>query len=266
GGCSGAFVSADGLIQTNHHCIRGTLSRIQSKVPNIHADGYYAQTLADEITIPDLYVDQLLTITDVTKEIHSAMAAGKTNDEKVKIKDAKIEELVSNAEKTSGLKCRVVELYNGGKYSLYSYKRYTDIRLVMAPDVQIAATGWDWDNFTYPRYELDFAFLRAYENGKPIKTNYYFTWSKKGATEKEPVFTVGRPGNTDRLMSVQEIEYYNSTRNPAVLSRLNAAYGAYFEHFMANPARKQELLGQLLSVANGRKYYAGLQLALNDEY
>jgi len=266
GGCSGAFVSENGLIMTNHHCIRGVLHKIQKQVPDIHRDGYYAKALNDEITIPDLYVDQLLTITNITKLIHNAMQQGKSNMEKVTLKEKCIDSLVKSEAAKTGLTCKVVELYNGGKYSLYSYKRFTDIRLVMAPDVQIAATGWDWDNFTYPRYELDFAFLRAYENGKPVETSNHFTWSKKGASETEPVFVVGRPGNTDRLLSVQELEYYKNYRNPAILIRLNSMYQAYYEHFMANPERKAELLGQLLSVANGRKYYAGLQIALTDAY
>jgi hypothetical protein len=266
GGCSGAFVSEDGLIMTNHHCIRGRLGEIQKEGENIFRDGYYAKTLKDERVFPNLYVDQLIEIKDVTGEIFKAIENGKTDKEKVEAKEKAFDEITEKYAKKTGLTCKIVTLYNGGKYSLYMYKRYDDIRLVMAPDVQIAATGWDWDNFTYPRYELDFAFLRAYENGKPVKIKHFFNWSKKGAAENEPIFVVGRPGNTDRLLSIRELEFQRDIRRPVILHRLNELYHAYFKFFMNNPERKQELLGRLLSVANGRKSYAGGLMALNDDY
>ena len=266
GGCSGAFVSEDGLIMTNHHCIRGRLGQVQKEGENIFKDGYYAKTLEDERVFPNLYVDQLIEIKDVTGEIFKALEKGKTDKEKVEAKEKAFNEITEKYAKKTGLTCKIVTLYNGGKYSLYMYKRYNDIRLVMAPDVQIAATGWDWDNFTYPRYELDFAFLRAYENGKPVKTKHFFGWSKKGAEENEPIFVVGRPGNTDRLLSMRELEFQRDIRRPVILHRLNELYHAYFKFFEANPGRQQELLGRLLSVANGRKSYAGGLMALNDDY
>jgi hypothetical protein len=266
GGCSGAFVSEDGLIMTNHHCIRGSLGQIQQEGENIFRDGYYAKTLENERIFPNLYVDQLIEIKDVTGEIFKALEKGKTDKEKIEAKEKAFKEITEKYTKKTGLTCKIVTLYNGGKYSLYMYKRYNDIRLVMAPDVQIAATGWDWDNFTYPRYELDFAFLRAYENGKPIKTKHFFSWSKKGAAENEPIFVVGRPGNTDRLLSMRQLEFFRDVRSPVILHRLNELYHAYYKFFEANPERQQELLGQLLSVANGRKSYAGGLMALNDDY
>jgi hypothetical protein len=266
GGCSAAFVSEDGLILTNHHCFRGRLGQLQQKGENLFRDGFYAKTLSEERLFPDTYVDQLLEIKDVTAIIHSAMVKGTNDAEKVDLKEKAIKELVSQNEKEKGIVARVVTLYNGGKYSLYIYKRYSDIRLVMIPDVQITATGWDWDNFTYPRYELDFAFLRAYENGKPVKTKNFFKWSIKGAEENEPIFVVGRPGNTDRLLSVRELELYRDVRSPVILQRLNEAYHAYFKFFEAHPERNDEILSQLLSVANGRKKYAGELDALNDSY
>ncbi len=266
GGCSAAFVSEDGLIMTNHHCVRGRLGQIQQKDENLFRDGYYAKTLADERVFPDLYVDQLIEIKDVTHSIRDAMEKGSTDKEKVALKDSTMSAIISKYEKESGLTCKIVTLYNGGKYSLYLYKRYTDIRLVMAPDVQIAATGWDWDNFTYPRYELDFAFVRAYENGKPVKTKHFFKWSKKGASENEPIFVIGRPGNTDRLLSLRELQFYKNIRTPIFLQRFNELYNAYFKFFIAHPERHDEILSQLLSVANGRKSFAGGLVGLNDDY
>ncbi|MCO6480474.1 MAG: S46 family peptidase [Phaeodactylibacter sp.] len=266
-GCSASFVSRNGLIMTNHHCVRGLLPGIQQEGENLQRDGFYAAEMEDERTFPNIFVDQLIAIEDVTDEIRAAMARGESEAEQVKLRDEKIEELTAACENGAGYNCRVVTLYNGGKYALHSYKRYSDVRLVMVPDVQIAATGWDWDNFTYPRYELDFAFLRAYdEEGQPVGSPHYFQWSEKGAAEGEPVFIIGRPGNTDRLLSNAQILYHRGHRNPAILNLFNELYQAQFAHFQANPARQAEMLSQLLSIANGRKVYAGFQLALNDEY
>lgn len=267
GGCSGAFVSPNGLIMTNHHCARGRLAGIQEDGENLLRDGYYAETLADERQMPGLYVDQLIIIKDVTDEIIEAINDGKTNAEKVENKKNKIKELQEKYNEETGLLCKVVTLYNGGKYSLYAYKRYEDIRLVMSPDFQIAATGWDWDNFTYPRYELDFMFLRAYdENGEPVKTNHYFKWSEKGADEDELIFTVGRPGNTDRLLSVKQLEYFRDYTYPQTLTLLNGAYQIAAEYFEAHPEREAELLNVVMGIGNGRKSYAGRYMALRDEY
>ena len=179
GGCSASFVSANGLIMTNHHCGRNQLHLVQKEGENLLRDGFYSESLKEERKIPGLYVDQLQFIVDVTDSIKSAIAKGKTDNEKVELEKKGISRVAANFSEETGLLCKVVKLYYGGKYSLYGYKRYKDIRLVMSPDFQIAATGWDWDNFTYPRYELDFAFYRAYdENGEPVKVNNYFKWSK----------------------------------------------------------------------------------------
>jgi len=267
GGCSGSFVSEDGLIMTNHHCIRGRLSRVQKEGEDIFKNGYYASKMEEERRFPNLYVDQLMKIEEVTEDIHAAMKKGETDEEKSQIKKDKIKELEKQYEEETGLTCKVVTLYNGGKYSMYIYKRYDDIRLVFAPDVQIAATGWDWDNFTYPRYELDFAFVRAYDdNGEPVKVKNHFTWADKEAKEGEASFIIGRPGNTDRLLSMRQLEYFRDTRHPTILNQFNEVYKAYFEYFQDNPGRRAELLSQLLSVANGRKAYAGMLMGLKNEY
>jgi hypothetical protein len=267
GGCSAAFVSGDGLIMTNHHCGRGALSSVQEEGENILRDGFYAETLEDERKMPNHYVDQLHLIEDVTERVQNAMTKGETDQEIVDNRDLEIASIVAEYAEETGLTCRVVTLYNGGKYSLYGYKRYTDIRLVMAPDFQIAATGWDWDNFTYPRYELDFAFYRAYdENGDPVKSENHFTWSDKGAREGEPIFVVGRPGNTDRLFSMAQLEYFRDYTYPLTLTLYNELYGVYFELFQNHPERESELLNRVLGYGNGRKSYAGRLLGLKDEY
>lgn len=267
GGCSAAFVSEDGLILTNHHCGRGDLVRVQKEGEDILKDGFYAPTLADERRIPNLYVDQLILIEDVTKEIINAFNIGKTNQEKVTNKEMKIREIEAKYASETSLRCKVVTLYNGGKYSLYGYKRYNDVRLVMAPDFQIAATGWDWDNFTYPRYELDFAFYRAYdENGQPVKSPFHFKWSSKGATEKDLIFTVGRPGSTQRLLSITQLEYFRDIVYPANLIFLNGMYNIASEQFVKNPDKESEMLNWVMGTGNSRKSFAGRLMGLRDEF
>ena len=258
GGCSAAFVSGNGLIMTNHHCGRGQLSSLQDEGENWLRDGFYAETMEEERLVPNLYVDQLIRIENVTDAIKSEIAKGNTDNEKVALRDSVKAKLISEAEEESGLVCKVVTLYNGGKYSLYFYKRYSDIRLVMAPDFQIAATGWDWDNFTYPRYELDFMFYRAYdEDGNPVNSKNHFTWSKQGASEDEPIFVVGRPGHTDRLLSVTNLEYLRDVVYTNRLKMYEELYQVYFELFNKYPERESELLNKVMGYGNGRKSYAG---------
>ena len=169
-GCSASFISEDGLIMTNHHCVRGVLYTVQKDGENILKNGFYATTKEEERTVPNLKVEQLMFIKDITGIISIAMNGEGSAAEKIKMRDARIDEIKNEyAKENPELTYKVVSLYNGGKYSLYGYKVYTDIRLVFVPELFVAKLGGDPDNFTYPRYGLDCAFLRAYENGKPIK-------------------------------------------------------------------------------------------------
>ncbi|MBA4319993.1 MAG: peptidase S46 [Flavobacterium sp.] len=265
GGCTAAFISADGLIMTNHHCGRQVLPGVSPAGKDYLRDGYFAEKIADEIPIKGLSVDQLVMIEDVTKEVVAAMNSGKDDNEKIKFRNDKITEIQKRYNEKTGLSCRVVKLYNGGKFSLYGYKRYTDLRLVFAPDFQIASTGWDWDNFTYPRFELDFMFFRAYENGKPIKAEHFFKWSKEGAKEGEPVFVVGNPGSTQRLLSVAHLEFLRDKTYKYSLLTYNEAYKVNYELFQAHPEKRTELLNGVMGVGNGRKSYAGRYMGLRDE-
>ncbi|MCL6098851.1 MAG: S46 family peptidase, partial [Bacteroidetes bacterium] len=253
-GCSAAFVSADGLIMTNHHCGRGWLHGLSPKGEDYLRDGFYAKTMSEEIKVPNAYVDQLIAIEDVTKEVLDAMQAGKDSNEKIMLRNDKIKELQEKYSKETGLVCNVVELYNGNKFSMYEYRRYSDLRLVMAPDFQIASTGWDWDNFTYPRYELDFMFFRAYENNKPVESEHFFKWSKNGAKEGEPIFVIGRPGSTQRLISVAQMEFLKDHEYNHFLAFYNELYKVYFELFqtVTDPAQHSELLNMVMGVGNAR--------------
>jgi Peptidase S46 len=265
-GCSASFVSEDGLIMTNHHCGRNWLPGLTPKGADYLRDGYYSDSLNGELKIPGAYADQLMAIVDVTAEVLDTSNIGKDNMEKILARDARIKELKRRYSGETGLSCEIVELYHGSKYSLYEYKRYKDLRLVMTPDFQIASTGWDWDNFTYPRYELDFMFFRAYENGKPVHCSHFFKWSGDGAKEGEPVYVIGRPGSTSRLKTVAELEYLRDKVYKFNLGFYNELYKVYYDLLQSNPDKHSELLNMIMGIGNARKSYAGRYMALSDEY
>lgn len=267
GGCSASFVSEDGLIMTNHHCVRGNLASVQTGDENILRDGFYAKSLDEERTIQNLKVEQLIIIKDVTAEIQNAMNVGKTDDEKIKLRDNKIDELKSEASKLNPkLTFKIISLYNGGKYSLYGYKVYNDIRLVFVPELFVAKLGGDPDNFTYPRYGLDCAFLRAYEEGKPIKTKFYFSWSDEGVIENQPVFVVGNPGGTDRIFTMAQIEYERDVRYPMLVGTFKEMYAIYDQMVNETNAEDYKIIARLYSFGNALKVYENTYKALLDPF
>lgn len=267
GGCSASFISEDGLIMTNHHCVRGNLASVQKGDENILRDGFYAKTPDEERTVPNLKVEQLMFIKDITNEIQSAMNAGKDDAEKIDIRNKKIDELKNEYSKQQpGLTFKVTSLYNGGKYSLYGYKVYDDIRLVFVPELFVAKLGGDPDNFTYPRYGLDCAFLRAYENGKPVKTDFYFSWSDEGVVEDQPVFVVGNPGGTDRINTIAQIEYARDVQYPMLVEMFREMYGIYEKKVNDTNAEDFKLISRLYSIGNALKVYEGTYKALLDPF
>ncbi|MFA7419921.1 MAG: S46 family peptidase [Melioribacteraceae bacterium] len=265
-GCTSSFVSEDGLMMTNHHCARGLLDRLKKEGEDLVKDGFFAKTLADERKIPNYYADQLVMIKDITAEIQAAANTGATIAEKAANKKAKIKEITEKMNKETGLTCQVVPLYNGGKFSLYGYKRYTDIRLVFAPDMQIAYFGGDFDNFTYPRYNLDCTFYRAYENDKPVKSTNYFKFSFDGIKPAEPIFTVGNPGTTNRLKTVAQLEYARDIayRNQAFL--FDSYYYALEDLKKEEPSRAKEFEDQRVNLGNSQKVIATTLKGLKDPY
>lgn len=267
GGCSASFVSADGLIMTNHHCVRGILQSVQQGNENILRDGFFAKTIDEERTVPNLKVEQLLIIKDVTNGIQSAMDKGKTDAEKIEIRNKKIDELKSeNTKANPDLTFKVISLYNGGKYSLYGYKVYNDIRLVFVPELFVAKLGGDPDNFTYPRYGLDCAFLRAYENGRPIKTNFYFNWNDNGIVEDQPVFVIGNPGRTNRIYTMAQIEYARDIQYPMLVDMFKEMYSIYDNMVKETNAEDFNLIARLYSIGNALKVYEGTYKALLDPF
>lgn len=262
--CSASFVSADGLVMTNHHCGRESVAEVTKKGEDLFDNGFYAKTLADERPVPGLYVDQLVMIKDITSDIQSAIDSGKTPEEKVANEKKAISEIEKKEGDATKLRMQVVKLFNGGKYSLYGYKRYTDVRLVFSPEASLGYFGGDNDNFTYPRYDLDCNFFRVYENGKPLKTEHYFHWSPQGAEPGEPVFVVGNPGHTDRLKTVSQLEYMRDIQYPRTLDLLDELINVYSKVIAEHPERKAELQNRLFGFSNSQKAYTGMLKGLRD--
>jgi hypothetical protein len=267
GGCSASFISEDGLIMTNHHCVRGMLPTVQYENENILKDGFYAKEFSEERRVPNLQVEQLLFIKDISDEVHQSMSEGKSDTEKIGLRQKKINELKTKFSKEyPDLVFKVISLYNGGKYSLYGYKVYDDIRLVFVPELFVAKLGGDYDNFTYPRYGLDCAFLRAYENDKPIKSNFYFKWNTDGVVENQPVFVVGNPGRTDRINTMAQIEFERDVRYPMMVKTLKDLYKIYEELVYDSNAEDFKLIARLYSIGNALKVYEGTYKGLLDPF
>ncbi|MDT3694922.1 MAG: S46 family peptidase [Ignavibacterium sp.] len=267
GGCSASFISENGLIMTNHHCVRDILKSVQKENENILRDGFIAVSLNDERAVPKLKVEQLLIIKDVTDQVQSSMDKGETDEEKVELRDSEINKIKSQAsEQNPELTFKVISLYNGGKYSLYGYKVYNDIRLVFVPELFVAKLGGNPDNFTFPRYGLDCAFLRAYENGKPIKTDFYFKWNSEDIVENQPVFVIGNPGRTNRIYTMAQIEFARDIQYPMLVNMLKEMNSVYEKKVDEDNAQDFNLIARLYGIGNALKVYDGTYKALLDPY
>ncbi|MBE0551208.1 MAG: S46 family peptidase [Ignavibacterium sp.] len=257
--CSASFVSADGLVMTNHHCARQSITQVTQEGEDLNTAGFIAQTLQDERPVPGLYVDQLVLFKDVTDEVIDEINKGTTDEERAKFENEIISKIEEREATATGFEVAITPLYNGGKYSLYGYKRYTDVRLVLAPEDQLGFFGGDPDNFTYPRFNLDCSFFRVYdEDGNPLKTENFFKWSEKGAVVGEPVFVVGNPGNTDRLNTVAQLEYARDVQYPRTLSLLTNLSEMYKGMLKKDPSRRLELQDMIFSFDNSIKAYGGI--------
>jgi hypothetical protein len=213
-GGSGSFVSPDGLLFTNQHIGRGQVTKLSTPQRDLVKEGFYAATRQDELKCADLEVNVLVSYDDVTARVQGSVNAGASDKDANSQRKAEMSAIEKECSTATGLKCEVITLYSGGEYWLYRNRKYTDLRLVFAPEEQIAYFGGDYDNFTYPRWNFDITFFRVYENGQPLKTPHYLKWSKAGAAEGELIFTPGYPGSTARLLTVAQIKYQRDLGNP----------------------------------------------------
>jgi hypothetical protein len=262
-GCSASFVSANGLVMTNHHCGRDCTAGVSPKDSNYIETGFAAASLADEKKCPGLYVDQLMSIEQVTDRVRAGIT-GTTPAEQTAQRSATIARIQSECAQATGLTCQVVTLYQGGMYSLYRYKRYNDIRLVMAPEGQIAFFGGDPDNFTFPRYDLDLTLLRIYENDQPFKPTDYLKWSANGAGDNELVFVIGNPGSTGRLNTVAQMEFLRDVQYPAALAGYKRMLDTYSQLAKTDTTSIRRYQNEVFGYANSQKAVAGYRTGLVD--
>jgi hypothetical protein len=263
-GGSGSFVSADGLVMTNHHVGADCLQKMGDEKHNYYRDGFHARTQADERKCDDLELNVLISIEDVTERVKAAVKPDMAPDKAFAARRAVMAEIEKESLDKTKLRSDVVTLYQGGQYHLYRFKKYTDVRLVFAPEQQIAFYGGDPDNFEYPRYDLDMCFFRVYEDGKPAKIEHYLKWSKDGAKKDELIFVSGHPGRTDRLATLAELDYLRDTGFPFLLQRLNrweVLLMAFSGRSEENARQAKELL---FGVQNSRKARVGGLAALLD--
>jgi len=261
-GGSGSFVSADGLLFTNQHVGRGQVAKLSTPERDLVKNGFYAPTRADELKCPDLEVNVLVSYEDVTARVLGAVKAGATDTEANGQRRAEMAVIEKDCTASTGLKCEVITLYSGGEYWLYRNKKYTDLRLVFAPEEQIAYFGGDYDNFTYPRWNFDITFFRAYENGQPARIAHFFTWSKSGAAEGELIFTPGYPGSTARLLTVAQLKYQRDAGNPVQMQVWTARRDALGRYAALGLEQARRASAARLGLENSIKRLVGQQEGL----
>jgi hypothetical protein len=264
-GGSGSFVSADGLVMTNHHVGLSALQKLSdARKKDFVKDGFYAKSLDEEFKTIGEELNVLMEIEDVTAQVKAAVTPDMKPDKAFEARRAAIAKIEADSQKKTGLRSNVVTLYQGGQYHLYRFKRYTDVRLVFAPEQQIAFYGGDPDNFAFPRYDLDMCFFRVYENDKPAKVEHYLKWSKDGTKENDLVFVSGHPGHTDRLNTVADLEYLRDFGYPFIMQRLNRMEVMLSIYSQQGAEQERVAKDLLFGVANSRKAREGGLAGLQD--
>ncbi|MBN9121360.1 MAG: S46 family peptidase [Planctomycetes bacterium] len=263
-GGSGGFVSAEGLLVTNHHVAADSLQKLSKPGEDLLRDGFYAETRDKEPKCPDLEINVLQEIVDVTKEVNGAVKPEMKPAEAFAARRAVMGRIEKESLDKTGLRSDVVTLYNGGLYHLYRYKKYTDVRLVFAPERQIASFGGDVDNFEYPRMNLDVAFFRAYENDQPARTPQFFKWSETGPAGGDLVFVTGHPGTTNRLETLAKLKHRRDVTLPYTLARLRTLEAALIQYSEQSGEKRRQAATDLHSVANARKAFGGQYQGLLD--
>jgi hypothetical protein len=264
-GGSGSFVSEDGLAFTNHHVGRVCLQQLSTEKKDYIKDGFYAKTQADEGKCPDLELNVLVDISDVTTDVQQAAKAGMSDAEGAQAQRQKMSAIEKECSEKSGLRCDVVTLYAGGMYNLYKYKKYTDVRVVFAPEAQMAFFGGDHDNFEYPRYDLDVTYFRVYENDKPVHLANFLKWSPTGTKSGDLVFVSGHPGGTERLLTMAELNFLKDVQTSYVIDLLTRRDKALHEFASQSAENARVSADDIFGIENSLKAYKGRRGGLDDK-
>lgn len=262
--CSAAFVSPDGLAITNHHCVRECVEAVTQPGERLVEEGFVAMRREQERLCPELYLDQLVGWEDVTPQVQAAASTTAPDTQALRLRRQAIARLEEDCRRRTGLVCQVVELYRGARYHLYRYRRYAPVALVFAPELQAGYFGGDDDNFTYPRFALDVAFVRAYDGDRPARTPVYLPIDTAGAREGDLVFVVGNPGSTSRLTTVAQVLFERAFRHPFLVAYLEGQKAVLERLVRRQPQLEGVVRTEIFSLENARKAYAGQYAALLD--
>jgi hypothetical protein len=265
-GGSGSFVSTHGLLLTNHHVALGQLQKNSTAEHDYAKDGFYAATPEEEMKSPDLEVNVLMSLENVSERVNSAVKRAQTPEEEFAKRKAAIAGIEQESTEKTGLRSDVVTLYQGGEYWLYRYKKYTDVRLVFAVEQQASFFGGDPDNFTYPRYDLDMALFRVYENGKPIDSKDYLKWNPKGAGDGDLVFVSGHPGSTERSATLAQLEFDRDQMFPMIIQVIKRRLAALREYSARGPEQTRRAMTIIFGLENSLKVFEGRLEGLQDSH
>jgi hypothetical protein len=263
-GGSGSFVSADGLAFTNHHVGADCIQKLSKEGTDYMKTGFYAKTQAEEAKCPDLELNVLVGIDDVTQKVKAAVTAGMSTAEGGQAQRAAMSAIEKDCTTSTSLRCDVVTLYSGEVYNLYKYKKYTDVRLVFSPEFLIAFFGGDPDNFTYPRYDLDITFFRIYENEKPVHLEHYLQWSKGGVKDGELIFVSGHPGNTERLKTVAQVQFLKDVDYPSRLASYKRRIDLLKKFSTESPENARIAQEDIFGLENSQKAFTGYLEGIRD--
>jgi peptidase S46-like protein len=264
-GGSGSFVSPNGLVLTNHHVARGQLQKISTPQKDYVTDGFYARKQTEELQTKDLELNVLVSMENVSARVQGAVKQGMGEQQALEARNAEIAKIEKESLDATGLRSDVIPLYQGGEYWLYRYKKYTDVRLVFAPEQQIAFYGGDPDNFTFPRYDLDLAIFRVYEDGKPVESRNYLKWNAKGAADGELVFVAGHPGSTDRLDTMAQLETLRDYNYPQILKTIKRRLAVLKQYSALGQEQARQAQSLIFSLENAMKALSGEYEGLLDK-
>ena len=263
-GGSGSFVSPNGLVLTNYHIVEDIVNEVSTPEKDLAKEGFLAHTRAEEIKAPSLELNVLMSVEDVTSRVNAAVKSGMSDAEAFTARRSEIAAIEADSTKTTGFRSDVVTLYQGGQYNLYRYKKYTDVRLVFVPEFQAAFFGGDPDNFNFPRFNIDMALVRVYENDQPVQPANYFKWSTTGTKEGSLIFVTGNPGSTSRLDTVAHLQQLRDTSIPIILRLLERREVMIKKYMAQGDEQTRQAQNELNSIQNSLKVYRGQLQGLKD--